>query len=352
MQTVNASVILEDAERLLGWDLDQLETRQKQIARTALSLALQEVWESWWWSHLMQCEAVPGAPVYDRATAYAADEFVYFPGTQKYYQCLATSTGNAPATYADGAWTTNYEYWAETKSLYSGDDFVVGTTYDLGDIVRNPVDGQFYQRTGNDYLASGWSAITFEGTTFIRQPVGTTTRVAVIPPDGSSWINSVGSVYYNVPDLASPIAQKLAYNAAAGLWILSGQNQNLIGGTCSTVFGQYSDEYNFYPAVTPGEMVATPATLGPSDDSLNWALLIPFVPTCGIHGPVRAVGDLDPRNRACLLYNFDETAEGVRIPDLTTGVPWIWYRRATPILTGDDYSATATYTAAETLTYD
>ena len=34
--------------------------------------------------------------------------------------------------------------------------------------------------------------------------------------------------------------------------------------------------------------------------------------------------------------------------------PWIWARRVTPVLTGDDFSATATYaaTAAKDLIFD
>lgn len=325
MQTVDASVILEDAERLLGWDLDQLETRQKQIARTALSMALQEVWESWWWSHLMKSEAVPGAPVYDSATAYAADEFVYYPATQKYYHAMKATTGNQPATFTNGSYITNYTYWAEAKSNPSAGDYVAGTSYNLGDQVRNPTDGEIYQNCDFGML------VDFDTSVILRPVAPQNGKLAYFYPsgggdwtlywDGTKWIlhNHFGDIYTSTEDVATPDLVET--------WVGSG-----------------------YFTGVPMSLTST-ATSSP-DTALVWHKLIPFVPTCEIHCPVRAVGDLDPRNRACLLYNFDETAEGVRIPDLTTGVPWIWYRRATPVLTGDDYSATAAYTAAETLTYD
>ena len=52
MHTVKAQVVIEDACRMIGWDLEQMEARQDQMARQALSMALQEVWEAWWWQAL------------------------------------------------------------------------------------------------------------------------------------------------------------------------------------------------------------------------------------------------------------------------------------------------------------
>ena len=146
---MNASVILEDAERMIGWDLTQLETRQEQMARQAFSLALQEVWESWWWADLMKCEPLPAAQVYDAGTTYTAPAFVYFPATKKFYQAMQPTTGNAPAVLINGSYATNYQYWAEASQRPAGGDYDPATTYILGDPARSPVDGNFYSLFNN-----------------------------------------------------------------------------------------------------------------------------------------------------------------------------------------------------------
>ncbi len=56
MQTVKASTILDDAYRLIGWDAGQIDSRDKADARCALSKAIQEVWDRWWWNELMICQ--------------------------------------------------------------------------------------------------------------------------------------------------------------------------------------------------------------------------------------------------------------------------------------------------------
>lgn len=63
-------------------------------------------------------------------------------------------------------------------------------------------------------------------------------------------------------------------------------------------------------------------------------------------GRVRKITTLDPRaNPYAAAFEFVPTADGIRIEGLTVGRPWVWYRVRTPELTGEDYSATASYTA-------
>jgi hypothetical protein len=145
MQTIKASTILEDAERMLGWDLLQLETRQKQMARQALSMALQEVWESWWWETLMQCKAIAGAEVYSDSTTYAAGANVYFHGSQQFYQAMAATTGNPPATSSNGSWTTDYAHWADAKPEWTAADYEADDTLEVGTIRRYQGDGEYHQ---------------------------------------------------------------------------------------------------------------------------------------------------------------------------------------------------------------
>lgn len=56
--SVDASVILNDAWRLNDKDPTEadFDTRDKNDGYNALSQAVQEVWEAWWWQELMVCE--------------------------------------------------------------------------------------------------------------------------------------------------------------------------------------------------------------------------------------------------------------------------------------------------------
>lgn len=248
MQTVKASVILEDAYRGIGWDADQLETRQKQMAREALSMALQEVWESWWWQELMQCAEVAGATVYTIRTEALQGTVWYWPETQKYYQAVryislpvALMFGAGVAPTINGA--VNDGWWAEAKASYDAEDWAPATDYALGDQARCLVDGLTY--------------------------------------------------------------------------------------SCSTAH-----------------------TSGTAWDGTNWGELVPFTPEVVVTGEVRAVGKADPRNsNNAWLTDVERTLTGWRLPGWELGAPWVWYRRPTPILTGDDYSATATYEASAETSY-
>lgn len=349
MQTVAASVILGDAYHMIGWDANQLETRQKQMARTALSLALQEVWESWWWQELMKCEQASGAAVYAAADTYAAGDVVYYPATKQFYQACQSTTGNEPATLSspEASYETNSAYWADAKAEYSGEDYVVGvndTNLEVGDIVRNPADGFYYQL----YQFTEVNELTVSG----------------------SGVAACDGVYTSVGELNG----KPYYQNADGvylIWRVSGLDAYWAIKTDSCYYASYSD------TATPDEAtdwfstdaVGNPAAgnepvptveyvttyvYGEPTDASNWRVLTAFTPEITtISGEVRGVGKHDLRNsNNSFEYDFERTLDGWRIPGWDTGVPWVWYRRPVPILTGDDYSSTATYTAAETITFD
>ena len=68
-----------------------------------------------------------------------------------------------------------------------------------------------------------------------------------------------------------------------------------------------------------------------------------------VYGPIRGVAQFDPRTaRNPNFFQLDNTADGTRVLGLTVTHPWVWSRRVTPILTGDEYDATATYEATPT----
>lgn len=246
---VKASVILDDAYRLIGWDADQLDNREKADARDCLSLAVQEVWERWWWQELMVCEQMPLETSFVSGHAYLAGERAYSEYADWFYQCVATTL--AEPTDEDLGAEVFWARWSETAAELWEEDRV----YDPGDRVT--------------WLGQEWQ----------RSDAAAGTEV---PGDDSTW------------------------------WSVTA-----------------------------------------------WQPILPFTDyngdTHGPFGPIRSVSQYDPRKVANPVYfELDVTEDGTRVVGLTVGRVWVWSRRVTPILTGDDFSSTATYEATDTedLVYD
>lgn len=259
---VAASVILDDAYRLIGWDTDQLDTREKGDARMALSQALQEVWERWWWQELMICA---------RAT------FAETLG----YSSIATVTGDFEAGYTC--------YWEATDKYYY-------VAYDNPAV--NPTDA-------NGEVQSLWVELEFDREEYARWDPTVTYERGVndrVRWDGSDWaLRGSPTSLAEAPD-----------ENDANWWRLP----------------------STYPTLPYTQFDGTVA---------------------GPFGPIRSVSANDPRGNANPeLYELDVTPDGTRVVALTEGKPWVWSRRVTPVLTGDDYDATASYEATDPqdLVYD
>jgi hypothetical protein len=245
MQTVNASVILEDAYRLMRWDPDQLEDSEKGDGRNALSLALQQVWEAWWWEALMQCSRVTLAESFVSGGLASADIIYYWPDTDAFY-VSPSGTGIDPAD-EDG--DTNTSGWIKLSLTEN--------------VVR-----------------SKWDPDTVYS-----------------PGDEVTW---------------------------------DGVDYSLLGSDDST-----------------GE---EPGIAGSWQPIADWRPTVPYTNSSGTvvgpYGKIRTVSQLDPRATANPgEFDFEEDVDGTRLLNLTVTHPWVWSRRPTPILTGNDYSATSTYAA-------
>lgn len=345
MQTVNASVILDDAYRLIGWDAAQLETRQKQEARQAMSMALQEIFESWWWQELMLAAQFSGATTYTAAATFAAGTFCYFPATQKFYQALQTTTGNAPATLASGSYTVNFAFWAVATAVPSAGDVDLTAAYALGDQVRDPDDGLFYQCIdasallvvagagvpgfNQDYIAAG----TYNG------------QVRYQSEDTFSYIAWDGAVTWQIGQFTPNFSNFTPFydgDTSPG----NPPSDPLISWISVDGSGNPDPTNDPPPTVTS---TAMNPHLVPS----KWRVLVPFTPEVLVTGDVRAIGSNDPRNSQNFgAVDFEKTITGYRIPGWDSGVPWVWYRRPVPVLTGDDFDSTLAYTAAATITFN
>ena len=75
----------------------------------------------------------------------------------------------------------------------------------------------------------------------------------------------------------------------------------------------------------------------------------------GPFGPIRSVSRFDPRvHDNSQPYQIKVTFGGTLVIGLDVGRPWVWSRRVTPVITGDEFSSSATYTATpvEDLVFD
>ena len=248
---VSAGVILDDAYRLIGWDADQLDTRELQDARMALSQAVQEVWEAWWWQELMVCER------------------------RTFADTLGQSEINT-LTIDDNGYTC---YWQQTDKYYF-------TTSDNPNVNPTDIHGTRY--------AGSWLELNFDARPEAWSPTTLYSRADVVYWNDTNWAL-----------FGSPTSQG-------------------VEPVFATEWVELPSDIPVLPFTNhAGEMVG------------------PF-------GPIRSISKYDPRTSAnpnC--YELDLVSTGTRVRNLTVGKPYVWWRRVTPILTGDDFDPDVTYEAVD-----
>ena len=140
--------VLDRARALCGDPHDVDPSTQLAAALQRFIYArLKRAWEpsgGWWWPDSMRVEERFYHADYAAGTAYTLGSFVYFPATQRYYQALVSTTGNAPATLSGTTYVLDTARWIAAQTAYSGSDWANGTVYALATIVRNPANGRFY----------------------------------------------------------------------------------------------------------------------------------------------------------------------------------------------------------------
>lgn len=133
---VKASVILNDAYRLIGWDSSQLDDRDQADAFASFSKALQELWEAWWWHELMICQQQALAESRENYVAYTAGQALYEASADAYYISL-DAQACPPLPSATYRWET-YD-----PNHLAAADWDAAQTYSAGDQVT--YGGQEYQ---------------------------------------------------------------------------------------------------------------------------------------------------------------------------------------------------------------
>jgi hypothetical protein len=114
-----------------------------------------------------------------------------------------------------------------------------------------------------------------------------------------------------------------------------------------------------YKCMTAGSLGNTPGISFDWRAIPSWNPHIPYRDfsgnAIGPRGPLRSVSGLNPHLwPASSNYELLEDVDGTTVIGLKESHPWARWRRPTPILTGDDFSATTTYEATDPadLVYD
>lgn len=150
MRTVSAQRLFEGVNELLSGNSELPADADFGAVRGHLDTALGEVWifESWderWWPFLMRTERRYFRANWLAGSTYNKTDEVFDAATQTYFQCLrdsVTGSGNSPT---DSNGDERSAYWAECRTVYSGDNWASGTAYAVGDIVYYTVDNNYYQ---------------------------------------------------------------------------------------------------------------------------------------------------------------------------------------------------------------
>lgn len=127
-------------------DRENIGTREQAILRGLISKRLRTAWENQDWPDLRRTEKRYFRDWYSNATAYNPGDEVYYTATQKYYQCVAATTGNAPA---DGSAHTQFAYWADAAVSRVADDYTNAKGYVPGDLAYYWTTDAVYQCIAN-----------------------------------------------------------------------------------------------------------------------------------------------------------------------------------------------------------
>lgn len=144
MELCHYSDVLQITARLCGL-VFPCDGEVEKTLRPLVQRHLGNLWVLAEWPDLKRSEQREYRRTYSSLVTYAAGDEVYFPPTDKYYQALDTALNQPPAVLTGGEYVITAAFWAECRTGITADNWVDSITYVLGDVVRNPADGAYYQ---------------------------------------------------------------------------------------------------------------------------------------------------------------------------------------------------------------
>ena len=211
--------VLRKVEALYLGSRNEVGVEHAPALQTHLNTAAGQLWEQFFWPEWTLSEQRHFRQSWSAATTYGAPTATsaverYHVRSGKYFQSLrAANTGNAPM---DDEGVENSEWWAESQSNYSGDDYDAGD-FAVGDKVRNPDDNRFYQcHTAHTGTA------TFDSTKF-----GILTAFKRSIDYAQSWeTNAIGAarrIYDKDPEVYFGAAQRIHFNLGSSIFVAGDQ---------------------------------------------------------------------------------------------------------------------------------
>jgi hypothetical protein len=129
----------------LGWDANNLHTDEQSIVNRGVNRWAQFGWDAFFWPEWTVLEKRVFRQYWDSATSWAAKTEVYHRPSKKYYCALQANTNQEPATGSGGVYTTNLQYWGESASQYSAEEYSNTKTYVRGERAYYPSTDKYYQ---------------------------------------------------------------------------------------------------------------------------------------------------------------------------------------------------------------
>lgn len=211
--------VLRKVEALTLGSRNEVGVEHAPALQTHLNTGAGQLWEQFFWPEWTVSEQRQFRQSWSSATTYGAPTATsaverYHVRSGKYFQSLkAVNLNHEPM---DDEGIENSEWWAESQSSYSGDDYEAGE-FAIGDKVRNPDDNRFYQcHTAHTGTA------TFDSTKFgILTPFKRSIDYA------QSWeTNAIGAVrriYDKNPDIFFGAAERIHCSLGTAIFVAGEQ---------------------------------------------------------------------------------------------------------------------------------
>jgi hypothetical protein len=338
MRTVDYSDVLRGSAALAGLQVSDLSPAEFALFRAAHDRRLQVAWECHRWPELCRFEQRSFRAPWDAGHAYAAGDEVLDIHTLSYLQALQASTGQPP-TIAN---VVNGSYWAVCQAQYQAEDYVAGTNYPAGAVVRNPADNQFYQVIGATIALSYTNGVIFTHQLMTPTGIQNGAMSYALINDAGAVANIFWGGAYWVLQVLDPVTHIPA-----------------VAATCN-IGGPVPADVPVAGWTDGGTLGAVASVTAPP--SVNWGRLTPFNRYVGYEqfladgtpltpiGEFLWAGDRDPRMTTKLSsLPYTLSADGAQFMTLrhTLAYVWLLVRVRRPLLAGDAWVAPAVYASGQ-----